>query len=96
MSYAPPLVVQIERRPSAWHRFWRAYWRGVRFAIFLAILGAILIGGVHRGEASPVKAERAIQERQRVEVLNAEYEEDQRQAEYAAPDAPAPTAGWTP
>jgi hypothetical protein len=95
---AQPLVVcmQAEPRPSAWRRFWRAYWRGVRLAIFVAVLGVILIGALYKGEASPVAAERAIQEQRRVEVLNQASEEDQRQAEYSAPGAPAPTAGWTP
>ncbi len=89
--------VRLEQRPSAWRRFWRAYWRGVRFAIFVAILGVIVIGGLHKGEASPVKAEQAIQQQRRAAVLNQAYEEDQRQAEYRnTPGAPAPTAGWTP
>jgi hypothetical protein len=89
--------VRLEPRPSAWRRFWRSYWRGVRFAIFVAVLGVILIRGLHKGEASPVKAERAIQEQRRVAVLNQAYEEEQRQAEYRnTPGAPAPTANWTP
>jgi len=70
--------------------------RGVRFAIFLAILGVILIGGLHKGERSPVKTERSIEARRSESVLNQQYEEDQRQAEYATPGVPAPTRSWAP
>lgn len=97
MAASVVVQVQVERGPSAWRRFWRSYWRGMRLAIFLAVLGVILIGGLHKGEASPVKAEQAIQAQRREAVLSQAYEEDQRQAEYRnTPGAPAPTAGWTP
>jgi hypothetical protein len=80
-------------KQGAWRRFWSAYWRGVRWAVFIAILGVILIGGLRTGERSPVKAERAIEAQRRERVLNQQYEEDERQAEYAAtPGSPQPTA----
>jgi hypothetical protein len=68
----------------------------------LALLAALLITGllmvgVQAPEHTPVPAQQAVEVRHGQEVLSQDYEEERRQAGFAAkPGPPYPTRNWTP
>jgi len=92
-------VTAGEYDPAMRHvlRFACGYKIGRVVTIVVLILVGLLLVGASGPTKAPVPAEQAIEQRHREQVLSQGYEEEQRQASYAAtPGPPYPTKDWTP